>query len=326
MMSHPLILPVAALLGGLVLLGWSADRFVAGAAATARALGMSLLMIGLTIVSFGTSAPEILVSAIAALTGAGELAVGNALGSNIANVGLVLGLTALLAPIVVPRDLFHREFRLLLLSVVLGGYCLWDLRIDRLDGLLLLGGLAFVMWRFVVQGTASSDAEVIDHEMEDSIPALPLRQAAWLLTSGLIVLLISSRMLVWGATELALAFGVSELIIGLTIVAIGTSLPELAAAVASVLKGHHDIVIGTVVGSNLFNLLGVLAIPGLIDPILLEPAVFWRDFVTMAAMTIFMILFAWLPPARPTVDRVEGGLLLGCYFAFLALLYFSIRG
>lgn len=323
-MTHPLLLPIAALLGGLVLLGWSADRFVAGAAATARALGMSLLMIGLTIVSFGTSAPEILVSAIAALTGVGELAVGNALGSNIANVGLVLGVTALIAPIVVPRDLFHREFPLLLLATALGGYCLWDLRVDHIDGILLACGLAFVLWRFVTQGRASTDAGELDREMQDSIPALPLRRALWLLFTGLLVLLISSRMLVWGATELALAFGVSELVIGLTIVAIGTSLPELAAAVASALKQHHDIVIGTVVGSNLFNLLGVLAIPGLVEAIPLEAAVFWRDYLAMAGMTVFMILFAWLPPRHPTVDRIEGGLLLALYFAFLGVLYLTM--
>ncbi len=323
MIAPPLLLPVAALIAGLVLLGWSADRFVAGAAATARALGMSLLMIGLTIVSFGTSAPEIIVSIIAAVTGVGELAVGNALGSNIANVGLVLGFTALMAPIVVPRDLFHREFVLLIFATALAGYCLWDLRIDLKDGVMLGCGLLFVLWRFVVQGRASAEADELDHEMEESIPSLPLKQACWLLISGLLVLLVSSRMLVWGATELAMAFGVSELVIGLTIVAIGTSLPELAAAVASALKGHHDIVIGTVVGSNLFNLLGVLAIPGVVDAIDLEPAVFWRDYLVMMSMTAFMILFSWLPPSKPTVDRVEGGILTTLYVAYLGVLYFS---
>ncbi len=321
-----MLYPIAAIATGFLILIWSADRFVIGAAGTARNLGMSPMLIGLTVVSLGTSAPEMLVSSFAAYENAGGLAIGNALGSNIANIGLVLGATALLAPVVVPRDLFRREFVLLILSALLGGYCLWDLRIDHVDGLLLLAALALVMWRFVAQGTASSDAAALDHEMEDSIPSLPLRRAAWLLISGLVLLLVSSRMLVWGATELALAFGVSELVIGLTIVAIGTSLPELAAAVASVMKGHHDIVIGTVVGSNLFNMLGVLAIPGLVDPIQLEAAVFWRDFAAMALLTTLMILFAWLPPARPAVDRIEGGLLLAGYFLFLGVLYLTTVG
>lgn len=316
-----MLAPLAAVIGGLVLLTWSADRFVTGAAATARALGMSLLLIGLTIVSFGTSAPEILVSAIAAMTDAGGLAVGNALGSNIANVGLVLGVTALIAPVIVPPALFRREFVLLLTASVLAGAVLVNLRLTLLDALALLSFLVLVLWLFVAQGRKSPESAEIEHEVADEVPEMPLRRAIFLLITGLLLLLVSSRILVWGGTEMARLLGVSDVIIGLTVVAIGTSLPELAAAVASALKGHHDIAIGTVVGSNLFNLLAVLALPGLFDEIRLEAITFWRDYLVMLALTVLLFVFSWTPRSGPRVGRTEGGVFLGAYCLYLFTVY-----
>ncbi len=316
-----MLAPLAAIIGGLVMLTWSADRFVTGAAATARALGMSLLLIGLTIVSFGTSAPEILVSAIAAATGAGGLAVGNALGSNIANVGLVLGFTALIAPVIVPPALFRREFVLLLLASGLAGVVLFNLRLTFLDAVSLLAFLVLVLWLFVSQGRKSPESAEIEHEVADEVPQMPLRKAIFLLVTGLLLLLVSSRILVWGGTEMARLLGVSDVVIGLTVVAIGTSLPELAAAVASALKGHHDIAIGTVVGSNLFNLLAVLALPGLFAEIPLEAITFWRDYMVMASLTVLLFIFSWTPPREPRVGRAEGGVLLVAYVVNLVTVY-----
>lgn len=316
-----MLLPLTAILFGLIMLAWSADRFVTGAAATARGLGMSLLMIGMTVVSFGTSAPEILVSAIAAATGAGGLAVGNALGSNITNIGLVLGVTAVIAAIRVPSKLFRREFLLLFAASALAGWCMLDLQLDALDGILLMTSLVLVLWLFVHNARRSGEQAEIEHEVEDSIPSMEMTQALRYLFEGLILLLISSRALVWGGTEIASLLGVSEVLIGLTIVAIGTSLPELAASVASALKNHHDMAIGTIVGSNLFNLLVVLALPGLFAPLAIEKVVLMRDYGTMLLLTAAMMAFAWTPRGAPKIGGLEGGLLIAVYVAYIGFLY-----
>lgn len=276
----------AAIIVGFIGLIWSADRFVAGAAAIARNLGMSPIMIGLTIVAMGTSAPEIIVSISAALEGAGELAVGNALGSNLANIGLVLGITALIAPIPIAVHQLKRELPLLLLCTVGAGALLYDHQLSRLDGLLLLGALGLIFYRLISSKAHQPDAE---HEADvEHIPTLPTGRAWLNFAIGLLLLIASSQLLVWGAREIALLLGVSELVIGLTVVAVGTSLPELAATVASALKGHHDIAIGNVLGSNLFNLLAVMALPGLIYPLDLEPAVFFRDYLSMTTITVIL--------------------------------------
>ncbi|MFG1489403.1 calcium/sodium antiporter, partial [Oceanospirillum sp. HFRX-1_2] len=242
---------IAALIAGLALLVWSADRFIAGAAATARNFGMSPMLIGMTIVSIGTSAPEILVSAIAAIGGNPGLAVGNALGSNIANIGLVLGITALIAPLPINMKLMRKEIPLLLGVTLLAGGIMLDGQITLTDALILVAVLGLsLLWLF------KGDAETIA-DQEEEIPDMPQGKAILWLIIGLLILIGSSRMLVWGAVNIATSFGVSDVIIGLTIVAIGTSLPELAASVASALKRHHEIALGNVVGSNIFNLLAV---------------------------------------------------------------------
>ncbi|WP_296056826.1 calcium/sodium antiporter [uncultured Amphritea sp.] len=313
-----MLYPIIALLIGFIVLVWSADRFVIGAAGTAKNAGMSPMLIGLTVVSFGTSAPEILVSIMAATTGAGDLAVGNALGSNIANIGLVLGITALIAPLPVRSKVLRQEIPLLLAITLLAGGVLYDLYLGQLDAIILclsLAGCLYLFTRF--QRNAESDEL---SEEEEEIPELTIGRAIFWLITGLILLAASSRLLVWGATEIAQSLGVSDLVIGLTIVAIGTSLPELAASVASALKGHTDIALGNVVGSNIFNIAAVMAVPGLLAPIALESVVFWRDYGMTLGLTLLLAALA-LYQRPPKISRFEGGLLLAAYAGYLALLY-----
>lgn len=311
---------VTALLAGLVILVWSADRFVIGAAATARSLGISPLVIGLTIVSLGTSAPEMFVSATAALDGAGGLAIGNAIGSNITNIGLVLGITALVAPIPLQKKLLKKEIPLLLLVSVIGGLVLTDLKLDQTDAVILIITL-FVAVYLLFQQSSESGENIVDEDEQAEIDSTPTHKAVFWLVVGLTALMISSRMLVWGATEIAQAYGVSELVIGLTIVAIGTSLPELAASVASALKGHHDIAIGNVIGSNIFNLLAVLPIPGLLSPLRVDQSVLYRDYGVMLGITIGLIVLIVIGYRSGRINRVSGAVLLTAYVAYLIMLY-----
>lgn len=313
-----MLYPILAIITGLVLLVWSADRFVIGAAATARNFGMSPMLIGLTIVSFGTSAPEMLVSYMASINDAGDLAVGNALGSNIANIALVLGITAIIAPLPIRSGVLRKELPLLLVVTILAGMLLLDLKLTLVDSLVLLSMLGMSLYLFQRFQKTASPGDTASEEEE--LPELKTSSAMFWLILGLVILAGSSRLLVWGATEVALALGVSELIIGLTIIAIGTSLPELAASVASALKGHHDMAIGNVVGSNIFNLVAVMAIPGLIAPLAIDSMVLLRDYGVMLGLTATLIIFG-LIQKPPSINRVEGGLLTALYAGYLVLLY-----
>lgn len=314
-----MLFPILSILAGLIILVWSADRFVMGAAATAKNSGMSPMLIGLTIVSFGTSAPEILVSLMASINGSGGLAVGNALGSNIANIALVLGITAIIAPLPVKSAVVRKEFPLLLGITLLAGYTLHDFHLSLSDGLLLVASLLLCLYLFARFQKDSEGGDSIIDESEE-IPEMSTAKAVFWLLLGLALLIVSSRMLVWGAVEIATMLGVSELIIGLTIVAIGTSLPELAASVASALKNHHDIALGNVVGSNIFNLAAVMAIPGFIEPIGFESVAFYRDYLIMLGLTLLLLVFCVMQkPAR--INRLEGGILAGAYAGYMVLLY-----
>ncbi len=314
-----MLLAYLAIIGGLVVLVWSADRFVLGAAATARHFGMSPLLIGMTIVSLGTSAPEIFVSLNASLEGAGTLAIGNALGSNIANIGLVLGITALIAPLPIQSRMLKKEIPILLLVTVIAGLVLQDLSISFWDGIILLSCLVVTLfWLFFEnsdQGTTG-----IDEEESEAMDKLSTPQSLFWLVVGLIALIVSAKLLVWGAVEVATDLGISELVIGLTIVAIGTSLPELAASVTSALKGHHDIAIGNVVGSNIFNLLSVMPIPGLIAYTQIESAALYRDYATMFLLTLLLIAFLYGSRKAKRVGRRAGSLMLLAYVGYLGLL------
>ncbi|MDF1763036.1 MAG: calcium/sodium antiporter [Oleibacter sp.] len=322
MLSEISLLEVGAVLAGLVLLVWSADKFVIGAAATAKHAGLSPLVIGLTIVSIGTSAPEMFVSAMAALDGAGNLAIGNALGSNITNIGLVLGITALVAPIPLQRSLLKREIPLLLGVSVLGGVVLLDLTLDMTDAIILLVAFLFALYLMFRQ-SSEENASVIDEDELKAMENTNLKVAIFWLVVGLALLMVSSRLLVWGATGIAQTLGVSELIIGLTIVAIGTSLPELAASVASALKGHHDIAIGNVIGSNLFNLLAVMPIPGFLAVTAVDPMALYRDYTVMMLMTVFLLLLFVVNFKSGIIGRISGTLLTLSYVGYLAYLFIS---
>ena len=314
--SFSMLLPSVVVALGLVGLLWSADRFVGAAAATAYRAGMSIMLVGMTIVSIGTSAPEIVVSVMASLDGAPDLATGNALGSNIANIALVLGVTALVVPIPVRFTIVRRELPLLLGATGLAGYALADGSLDRLDAALLIALLVFSLWWLF-------RADEAEQEMADDIPGMPLGKAIGWLVLTLAVMIASSRALVWGATELARTFGVSELVIGLTVVAIGTSLPELAACVASALKRHHDLAIGNVIGSNLFNMLAVLPVPALLAPGATDPAAAGRDFPVMLGLTLLLAaLLLW--QRRGRLGRWIGALLACTYALYLTWLGLSV--
>ncbi|MDF1690866.1 MAG: calcium/sodium antiporter [Zhongshania sp.] len=305
-------LALMAILGGFVLLIWSADRFVEGAAATAKHLGMPSLLIGMVIVGFGTSAPEMVVSAIASLDGNPDLALGNAIGSNIVNIGLILGITALISPISVHSNIVRKELPLLTLIGGLVGFILWDGALTRFESLLLLAGfIGLVSWTiFVALRTRGDHLETETDELLIA-QAMPIRKALFWLVMGLVALIISSRILVWGAVTVAHALGVSDLIIGLTIVAFGTSLPELAASIIAVRRGEHDIAIGNVVGSNMFNLLAVIGIAGVINPMSSFPAdIISRDWAAMMLMTIGLLVMTFGLRKTGQLNRLKGGILL----------------
>ncbi|MBZ2189623.1 calcium/sodium antiporter [Alcanivorax sp. JB21] len=299
---------------GLVILVWSADRFVGGAAGLALRLGMTPMTIGLTLVAFGTSAPEILVSATASLTGSSDLAIGNALGSNIANIGMVLAVTLLVRPILITPGTRQRDLPAYLLVAAVTGLILLDGVLTRREGTLLLGMLCimgWLLWQFR-QRDAIEDPELPAHGSS------ALKD--WgLFISGLVMLLVSARLLVWGAVELALSLGVSETVIGLTLVAAGTSLPELAASVAAALRGHADLAIGNIVGSNIMNLVAVLPVPALLAPGLMDPALVSRDFPAMLALSAVLLILV-LIAGRRRLGRGAGLVLLAGYTGYLTLL------
>ena len=312
---------------GFALLVWSADRFVDGAASTAKHLGMPSLLIGILIVGFGTSAPEMVVSAIAAYEGNPGLALGNAIGSNIVNIALILGITAIVAPIAVNSKIVKKEIPLLLLIVLFTGYLLLDNTLTLFEGVILLAGFfALVLWSVFAAFRSRGDSfeDQMDIELNEDI--MSLKVGIMWLVFGLILLIASSRLLVWGAVGVANSFGVSDLIIGLTIVALGTSLPELAASVMAARKGEHDIAIGNVVGSNMFNLLAVIGIAVVIAPMNNIPLeVLKRDWIIMLLLTIALFVMAYGFKGRNgRINRVEGTILILCYVAYNTYLGMSL--
>jgi len=318
-----MVLSVAALIAGFVMLTWGADRFVIGAAAVARNLGVSPLIIGLTIVGFGTSAPEMLVSAVASWRENPGLAIGNAIGSNITNIALILGTTSLIAPLSVHSSALRREFPVLLLIMFVALALMFDGELGRMDGALLgVGFGAMLIW--LVRLGMRDRRDPMQSEFDAEIPShMPMLHALLWLVLGLAVLVAGSRLLVWGAVNVAQAFGISDLVIGLTIVALGTSLPELAVSVMSALKKEHDIAMGNVIGSNMFNLLGVLAMPGLIAPGLFAPEVLTRDFPVMIGLTLMVAAMGYGLRGPGRINRLEGAVLLCAYIAYQTLLYFA---
>ncbi len=320
-----MILAFLAVVIGLTLLFWSADHFVEGSASLARHFGIPSLLIGMVIVGFGTSAPEMVVSTVAALQGNTGIALGNAYGSNIANIALILGLTAIISPVAVHSRVLRKELPILTAVTVMAALQAWDGKITRLEAVELLTVFGVIMAWSIWEGMQRSpDALGTETEKELLAHPMPVRRALFSLVAGLVLLVVSSRILVWGAVQIARGFGISDLVIGLTIVALGTSLPELASSITAVRKGEHEIALGNVLGSNLFNTLAVVGIAGTINHIGFGPEVFYRDMFFMAALTIslFIIGYGFRGPGR--INRFEGALFLACYMGYIFFLAKSV--
>lgn len=321
-----MLLYIAAVIVGLAILIWSADKFVEGAAALAHLLGVSIMIIGIVIVGFGTSAPEIVVSIIAVLNNTPDIAIGNALGSNIANIGLILGVTAILIPVPVVTRLFKTEYPLLLLGTAVMAWALFDLRLDLMEGVILLGLLVLSLYYLMREHRRHPAAYAREeHESEELVHDMKMQVAIGWVLFGLVLLVASSRLLVWGASNFARELGVSELVIGLTIIALGTSLPELAASIASLKKGKPDLAVGNVIGSNLFNSLAVVGLPALIIEFGIDDAARYRDLPVVIALTLMLIIMSRFPGAPPRyLTRAKGIMLFVSFVIYQLYLYYEV--
>jgi cation:H+ antiporter len=311
---------------GLALLAWSSDRFVDGASGIAKSLGISPLIIGLTIVAFSTSAPEMLVSGLSALQGNNGIAIGNVVGSNIANMTLVLGVTVLLAPLLVGPQTLNRETPILIIAMLFAlGILLWDDVLSRLDGILLMTAMIFVIWVTIHNARKESTAKHIKIDEVVTEAERVSKHTIWMLVSGVVILLVSAKLLVWGAVGVAQIFGVSDLVIGLTIVAVGTSLPELAASISAVKKGEHDMAVGNVIGSSLFNILAVLGIVGIVGPNTFNNEVIVRDYPIMLGLVVLFYLVTRLTPKGESfvMRRWVGAVLLVSFFVYQGFILFG---
>ncbi|HCF78621.1 MAG TPA: calcium/sodium antiporter [Glaciecola sp.] len=317
-----MVLQIVIFLIGLAVLSWSADRFVYGASALAKNIGVSPMMIGLTIVAMGSSAPEIVVSVTASLSGSPDTAVGNAIGSNITNIALVLGITALIKPLQVSSGTLKREFPLLFAMCLLAVYVLHDQMLTFNEGAFLIGMFFVVLagmgWLsvYVEKGDKLAD----DNESEIPTGVSTSVAVLWVLV-GLVMLPLSAHFLVESAVFIAKYFGISDLVIGLTIIALGTSLPELAACIAGVLKGEDDLAMGNIIGSNIFNILAVLGMPGLIAPGLIDPAAATRDMYVMLGLTVMLLVFSFNFVGTRRINRVEASILLASFIGYQFLLF-----
>lgn len=302
------------LIVSLLVLAWSADKFVDGACGVAKFFGLSPFLIGMVIVGFGTSAPEMLVSATSALEGSPSIALGNAYGSNIANIALILGVAAIVNPIKVDRALMKKELPFLLLTIPLTVVLILDGQISRIDAIILLAVFLVIM---VISSLGKKEELSEDAENGGKVSII---KSLFLLVMGLTLLISSSKALVWAAQEIAVSLGISELIIGLTIVALGTSLPELASSVSAARKNEHEVAFGNVVGSNLFNTLCVVGIAAAIAPVASDPKILMRDMPVVAVLTLLLFVFA----ARQKISRISGVFLVAVYFAYNTLIALGI--
>lgn len=324
-----LLLPLLSVFVGLAVLVWAADKFIDAAATVARHYSLPPLLIGVVIIGFGTSAPELSVSALSALAGSPGIALGNAYGSNIANIALILGLTALISPIVVQSGILRKELPLLCGVTLLSVALLWDLSVSRLDAVLLLLTFAGVMgWSIWHSLRGGKDTLADDTAAEMDAHTMASVRLAWLwLVAGLVLLIASARLLVWGAVLVAQSLGVSELVIGLTVVAVGTSLPELASCIAAARKNEHDLAIGNILGSNLFNTLAVVGLAGAIHPLVAEPAILYRDMLVMGALTLALFVLARQRGGQAgRISRVSGSLLVLSFVGYTVYLLLTTVG
>jgi cation:H+ antiporter len=315
---------VILLIVGLALLVWSADKLVFGAAALARNFGIAPLVIGMTILAMGSSAPEMMVSATAALSGKSDTAVGNVLGSNIANIALILGITAIIKPLSISSGVLRRELPLMMVVTLLAGALLWDSYLGLNEGIVLVVlFVAFLAVMLKISRSQKNSGDALIEEQESEIPeGVPNGKAIFWVIVGLILLPLAADILVNNAVIIAKHFGMSDLVIGLTIIAVGTSLPELAASLAGVMKGEDDMAVGNIIGSNVFNILAVMGIPGILNPTVLNENVMGRDFWVMLAVSILLVVMA-LGKSR-SINRIEGSALLIIFVVYQGYLLMNL--
>ncbi|KGY11805.1 calcium/sodium:proton antiporter [Vibrio tubiashii] len=315
---------VVFLIIGLVFLVWSADKLVFGAAALARNIGISPLVIGMTILAMGSSAPEMMVSATAALDGKTDTAVGNVLGSNIANIALILGITALIKPLSISSGVLRRELPLMIGVTLLAGILLWDSHLGFYEGVLLFVLFAaFILTMLRISRNEQKNGDALIEEQESEVPeGVSNAKAAMWMVIGLIILPLAADELVDNAVIIAQYFGMSDLVIGLTIIAVGTSLPELAASLAGVMKGEDDMAVGNIIGSNVFNILAVMGIPGILNPSVLSEYAMGRDFWVMLGVSLLLVAMA-LGKSR-SINRFEGAALFCCFIGYQAYLVMNM--
>ena len=319
-----MLFAIALVLVGLVLLAWSAERLVFGSASLARNMGISPLIIGMTIIAMGSSAPEMMVSATASMMGKPDTAVGNVLGSNITNIALVLGITLLIRALSISSTVLKREIPLLIIVTAASAWILHDGFLSRVESILLLLGFGALILALLKMALAGhTDDPLIAEQLSEVPDNVPTSKAVLWTLVGLVLLPISAQILIKGATDIALLFGVSDLVIGLTILAVGTSLPELAASIAAVRKGEDDMVIGNVVGSNLFNILAVLGIAGVIAPAQLDPAAASRDLYAMLAVTSLLVLVSYAVYKAKLLNRWLGLVFIACFVGYQVILFIS---
>lgn len=314
-----ILLPIIALLSGFALLIWSADKFTENGAKIANIFNVSPLVIGLLIFGFGTSAPEMLVSGLAAMDGNTGLSIGNTIGSNIFNIALVLGISAIIIPIEVRQDILKKEWAFLMFATIVAGLLLWDGRLDETDAVILLTLLVMFLTYTLKESKNTSHHEF--DNLEQKIDKSQTVKTWVMLIIGLIVLVSSAKLVVWGGIEIAQTYGVSDLIIGLTVVALGTSLPELAISITSVLKKQFEMVVGNVIGSNLFNTIAVLAIPGLIHPFDVPASVMQRDYPVMLLLTILLFIVSYKFGKKHIINRFEGIVLISVFGLYMWQLF-----
>jgi len=319
--------PLLAVVGGIIMLVYSADKFVDGAAATASRFNWPPLLIGMLVIGFGSSMPEMVISALSSMQGNPGLALGNAVGSNITNIALILGVTAIISPLAVCSSVLRRELPFLIaITTLLGILLYWDGSLDRIDGIILIATFFCLMAWSIYAGLKTKKDRLGEVVAQELSQVMELKRAILFTVFGLIFLVISSQILVWGGVEIAQHFGISDLIIGLTIVAVGTSLPELASCIAAVKKNEHELALGNIIGSNMFNTTIVIGIAATIAPSSLENAVLVRDFPVMAvlAIALFVMGYSFFRTGKGRINRWEGAALLLCYIAYNTTLAYSV--
>lgn len=319
-----MLLTVVLLFIGLALLVWSADKLVYGSAAIAKNMGISPLVIGMTILAMGSSAPEMMVSITAALEGKTDTAIGNVLGSNIANIALILGITAMVKPLSISSSILRRELPLMVIVTVIAGALLWNNYLSFSEGLLLIAlFVAFILVMLKISKQEKNTQDILIEQQESEIPdGVSNKKAIFWVIVGLVLLPVAATLLVDNAVIIAKYFGMSDLVIGLTIIAVGTSLPELAASLAGALKGEDDMAVGNIIGSNIFNILAVMGIPALLNPSMLSEEAMSRDFWVMLGVSLLLVIIAF--GKSRSINRTQGGVLFLCFLSYIGYLLYNI--